>query len=243
MPYWGMHLAVAKKINQKLKMQENEFLLGNIMPDINNGYAIKDISKIIPHRRTHYATKKKFEKGRQIVPDYNKFYNQNKENMDNPLVAGYLTHLLVDYYWNHKVYIEKGIYDNNHKLKGIKSNSGKIIEGNYKEIGKIKANDYKKFTHYIYKKNLIDIPKYDEKFSTNSNIINTVKISKEDSKKVFKCLYAGGNSESKKEEQTNNTYMIFSQDELMKELDNCADFVVNYMEEKKKDSKKWLFKL
>ena len=241
MPYWGMHLAVAKKVNQKLKMQENEFLFGNIMPDINNGYAIKDISKIIPHRQTHYATQKEFEKGRQIVPDYNKFYEQNKEHMDNPLVVGYLTHLLVDYYWNKKVYVEKGVYDNNHMLKGIKANNGKIIEGNYKDIGKIKAKDYQKFTKYIYKKNLIDIPKYDEKFSTSSNIIDTVEINKEDSKKVFKCLYEGKKVEEK-EEKTNNSYMIFNQDELMNELDNCTDFVVNYIEEKKKDSK-WLFKL
>ena len=98
-----------------------------------------------------------------------------------------------------------------------------------------------KITKYIYKKNLIDIPKYDEKFSASSNIINTVEINKEDSKKVFKCLYAGKEIEEKAE-KTNNSYMIFNQDELMNELDNCANFVVNYMEEKKKDSK-WLFKL
>ena len=47
MPNWKTHLEVDKRLNNKLKLKDNEyieFLFGNILPDINNAFIVSDIS-------------------------------------------------------------------------------------------------------------------------------------------------------------------------------------------------------
>ena len=44
MPAWGMHLLIAKKVSEKINIENyNSFLIGNIVPDINNGYLIPNV--------------------------------------------------------------------------------------------------------------------------------------------------------------------------------------------------------
>lgn len=115
MPTWGMHLLTAKKLNKKLKINDyNLFLIGNIITDINNGYLVSNVSKVISHKDTHYYSGKKNEKTGEIMfYDVEKFIQDNKENLKNPLVLGYITHLLTDVYWNDLTYAKHGIRDEN----------------------------------------------------------------------------------------------------------------------------------
>lgn len=115
MPTWGMHLLVAKKLNKKLKIKDyNLFLIGNIITDINNGYLVSNVSKVIPHKETHYYSGEKDEKtGKVMFYDVEKFIQDNKENLKNPLVLGYITHLLTDVYWNDLTYAKHGIRNEN----------------------------------------------------------------------------------------------------------------------------------
>ena len=51
MPSWGMHLLVAKKLNEKINIEDyNSFLIGNLIPDLNNGFVVPDISKKMKHK-------------------------------------------------------------------------------------------------------------------------------------------------------------------------------------------------
>ena len=62
MPSWGIHLGIANKLSQKIEnIDKNLFMFGNVVPDINNGYVVEDISKIIPHKITHYDGEKDFK--------------------------------------------------------------------------------------------------------------------------------------------------------------------------------------
>ena len=57
MPNWKTHLEVAKRLNSKLKLKDNEYiehLFGNILPDINNAFIVTDISNKISHNITHF---------------------------------------------------------------------------------------------------------------------------------------------------------------------------------------------
>lgn len=96
MPNWKIHIEVAKQLNKKLNYKNEEyqlFLFGNILPDINNGYIVKDISEIISHRKTHYAD--------GTEESYLYFYEKYKNKIvGNPLICGYFVHLFTDYYWN-----------------------------------------------------------------------------------------------------------------------------------------------
>ena len=40
MPSWSVHLAIAKKVNKKLKLNDDLFLYGNLIPDVDKGTTI-----------------------------------------------------------------------------------------------------------------------------------------------------------------------------------------------------------
>ncbi len=124
MPSWGIHLATTKNILEKLNIEDrNDFVFGNILPDILNGYLIKDVSNIVSHRDTHYDT---YEQER--FSGYKKFYELYKQNLDNKVVLGYLVHLMTDNLWNKEFYDKKAIFDNNEiiRTKSIRWKSRKL---------------------------------------------------------------------------------------------------------------------
>lgn len=96
MPNWRIHLEIAKRVNQERQYTGNDldfFMLGNILPDINNAYTIEDVSKKISHRYTHF----KHEEKEMHLEFLNQYGN---EVFNNPLLYGYFTHLYTDYLWN-----------------------------------------------------------------------------------------------------------------------------------------------
>ena len=135
MPNWKIHIEVGKRIGKKLKLDENNenlFLLGNIVTDINNGYIVKNISKIISHDYTHFKDGK--------LPTYIYFYEQYKNQMnENLIILGYFIHLYTDYFWNNDFYTRCNIKDLNHD-----------------ELRKLKQDDFKKYNDK-YINNIIKI--------------------------------------------------------------------------------------
>lgn len=228
MPTWGMHLLTAKKLNKKLKINDyNLFLLGNIITDINNGYLVTNVSKIIPHKDTHYYSGKKDEKtGRIMFYDVEKFIQDNKENLHNPLVLGYVTHLLTDVYWNDLTYAEHGIHDKNGKTIGLKLNNGQDLIADGEERRKTKVNDFKIFTNYLYMNKLIDIPQYDEKAYNIAKLIKCVSLEKEDIQKAIHYIEKVKNGiPSLKLE-----YKIFDEEEILENIDKCAENILEYLQ-------------
>lgn len=123
MPSWGIHLATTKKILEKINIEnKNDFIFGNILPDILNGYLIKDVSNIVSHKDTHYDNCKQ-----ERFSSYKKFYELYKQYLDNKVVLGYLVHLMTDNLWNKEFYNKKAIFDNDEIIRT------KSIRGKYKE--------------------------------------------------------------------------------------------------------------
>lgn len=123
MPSWGIHLATTKKILEKINIEnKNDFIFGNILPDILNGYLIKDVSNIVSHRDTHYDIYKQ-----ERFSSYKKFYELYKQDLDNKVVLGYLVHLMTDNLWNKEFYNKKAIFDNDEIIRT------KSIRWKYKE--------------------------------------------------------------------------------------------------------------
>ena len=59
MPNWKTHLEISRRLNEKYKFNDKDyelFLIGSILPDINNSYVVTDISKKIGHSVTHLYT-------------------------------------------------------------------------------------------------------------------------------------------------------------------------------------------
>ena len=100
MPNWKTHIEFGKRVNKKLKYSGEElelFLIGNLLPDINNGYMIPDVSAKIDHEITHYVVEGNYS--------YVNFYNDYKEKIKgNPMLMGYFSHLFLDYNMNNNFY-------------------------------------------------------------------------------------------------------------------------------------------
>lgn len=228
MPSWGIHLGIANKLSQKIEnIDKNLFMFGNVVPDINNGYVVEDISKIIPHKITHYDGEKDFK-------GYRKFFIKYIKNVKNPVVLGSLTHLMTDYYFNNITYSKKAIWENG-KVVGIKLNTGKEIKCDKETVRKMKVNDFKIFADYIYKNHKISNIKYDEKMLSINSIVEEFDITKEDTEKTIE--YMNNYIENKKSiisKCENKEYQIFTPNELEEISENCVNFILEFLEKTSK---------
>ena len=99
MPGWNIHLEAGERVARKLKLtgvKRKEFLLGCILPDINNGY-VNRVKRRKHHEETHYAYNQKSSLN---------FYaeNQKKIKERDPIFLGYLFHLYTDGFFNYDFY-------------------------------------------------------------------------------------------------------------------------------------------
>ena len=162
MPSWITHLVTAKKI--KYQEEENEFIFANIMPDILEGYNVQEVSKIVRDYQTHYPKKQEINGITIPVPDIQKFKEQYREKLQNPIIKGYYCHLLTDYYWNtytYENYFES--YKKEQDLVKIRLNKGEEKIFKWDEAVRIKQRDFKNFTNYLKDNEKITIPYYDPK--------------------------------------------------------------------------------
>lgn len=139
MPNWRVHLEIAKKINEQTQFNNedyNLFLLGNIAPDINNGFIVEGISHIYEHDHTHlYNT--------ENHATYMNFYQKYQDILKtNPVAFGYLVHLYTDYLLNkdYRIKCEQNHLDKEEyvkfKHKDLKTYDNKYINNT------ITLNDY-----------------------------------------------------------------------------------------------------
>lgn len=226
MPNWGEHLLIANKILKKIKLNENLFLFGNILPDVQDGFLVKGISNIQPHKINHYDLN-----GENYNPnnkkEYEVFYEMYSKKMDNPIIIGYLAHLITDSLWNDIFYNGKCVKEND-KLIGFINKKGELIKGDKNDLRKNKQNDFGIFSSYIYKNYNMKLPEFSLEVSKNANIIENININDEDVKKVVD--YIKQTQIDSKDE--NLETQIFTIEELEKQIDNTVDFVCNFLKNK-----------
>lgn len=226
MPNWGEHLLIANKILEKVKIDENLFLFGNILPDVQDGYLVKGISNIQSHKKNHYDLS-----GENYNPNnkkgYEIFYEKYSERMDNPIIMGYLTHLMTDSLWNDIFYNEKCVKENG-KLIGFINKNGKLIKGDKNDLGINKQSDFRIYSSYIYKNHYMKLPKFGSEVAQNANIIETININDEDVKKVVDYI-----NKSKTDAINQSQEMqIFTIEELEKEIDRTVDIIYSFLKDK-----------
>ena len=166
MPNWKTHIEISKELNKTLKYNKEDydlFVFGSILPDVNNGHLVKDVSKVIDHSLTHFV-----QEGKK---NYEVFYNEYKDQINNPLVFGYFTHLFTDYTWNH---------DFHNKI--IKES----IEEDYLIRTKNKQSDFKVYNNK-FMDNTIDIDNI-KKIQEETKNIKEISVTKEDIIKVKEFL-------------------------------------------------------
>ena len=190
MPNWKIHLEIAKRLNQKFNYTQKkleEFYLGNILPDINNCFIVKDISTKLEHKYTHYQDEIE-------IPSYKNFEKIYKNKIyEEPIIFGYYIHLYTDYTWNNYFYTN---FNENEKLRGL----------SHEEKRTLKQDDFK-----VYNNLFIDNkPKFlnKENLVEKSKKIDRISINKEDIEKVEKFL--------DEQIKTENTFKILTKEILDK---------------------------
>lgn len=148
MPNWKTHLELAKKVNEYLKYDEesfNVFLLGSILPDINNSYVVTNIKEKLTHAVTHFK-----DESNKTYVNFSNIYSK-EINSKNPLFLGYFFHLYLDYSFNNYFYTKKRNdlnIEEHSKVREIKQHDFKIF--NNKFINNyIKINDIDKLVDEI----------------------------------------------------------------------------------------------
>ncbi len=218
MPSWPIHIALANKLNKRLKLND-DFILGNVLPDILDGYIFKP-SNITDKNLSHYRVNKRI--------NYDLFLKENKDKLSNPIVLGYLVHLLTDKFYNkytscnHFVKTENGTY--------ILLNDNTTIKKSDDTL-RMKQNEYRKYGQHLASTNNLGSPidinnlslsnlKDLSKFNySNDDILNTVTI-------INKWI----NNQFVNDEME---YKIYTKEELDKVFDDCYLFICDYLDKLK----------
>jgi len=225
MPSWAIHLKVAKELAKNMPKEDYQrFLLGNLLPDVNVGYLINPISKKIPYSVTHYGKMETFDGKTKEFPDYETFIQNYAGDIKDPIILGYLAHLVTDFYWNYETFIHKGIYENG-KMIGLRGKEN-IIFGESELLRKTKVDDFNSFSYHLYHNKLVEIPKFQEKLIEGVQRVSEIHIEKVDLEGVnqyFKAI-------PEKIQKENKAFKIFTLEEMEQDLADNVKFIQNIFE-------------
>ena len=157
-----IHIAVANEINNTLKRNKKDILVGSIAPDI---------AKLVGETKIkgHFLTDTEND-----IPDLERFLNKYKNNLDDDFVLGYYIHLYTDYLW-FKYFITE-ILDKNviTKLNGEKINCTQNM------ISMYIYNDYTNLNVELIDKYNLDLKIFYEPTPSFNNIIEEIPMDKID---------------------------------------------------------------
>lgn len=226
MPAWIVHLATANEVIKKVNIEDkNSFLIGNLIPDAER-HVIKDFSVYVPYNVSHYSEIQIIDGKKEELPNIERFIKNYNSYLYNPMVLGYLTHILTDYYWNKITYLRYTIRDNQGNCIGLKLNNGNEIQCNIKERSEIKHKDFSIFKNDIVKKGNYIIPKYENKLLEDLKIIREIPFNKEDINKIIKYLNEESYSCRRDE------YKLFTKKQICNDYKNSIEFVIEFLKNK-----------
>lgn len=226
MPSWGIHLVTANEILKRIKVSDkNAFLIGNFMPDAEK-HVIKDFSFFSLYKISHYAELQDINRKIEVLPNSIKFVEKYKNKINNPLVLGYLTHLLTDYYWNKITDVRYTVIDENGNFKAIKLNNGKQIEADRNIRRSMKHNDFYLFENKLVREYKIDLPEYKENLLEYVLDLEEVQHNKEDFYKIVNFL---NNKYRNVKEELVGEYKLYNKEQMQIDFNSSIDFIIDFL--------------
>ena len=204
MPGWNIHLEAGERVARKLKftkLSKKEFLLGCILPDINNGY-INKVKKRKHHEETHYAYNQKSSLN---------FYAENRDKIRDrePIFLGYLFHLYTDGFFNYDFY------------RTIKRDK------NGKDLNPDEKRELKHHDFWLYDTNFehnLGVKKEElSELAKKSNRVPAVEITPEDIEDVERILLMNNLNDNLK----GSKYLFYSKKRLDDLLEDMIDSFMN----------------
>lgn len=225
MPSWPIHVALANRLKRKYNFTD-DFIIGNVLPDATNGFIIKDISNIAGHTETHFNYQ---GPNRPPKSDIQKFLELYQDSLNNPIVLGYLIHLITDNYFN-----EYTIKNHVQFIEGKRFailNDGSITDSITPM--KLKHEDFGTFGNYLISNNELgdEINETEETRSLISDLLYPLTGNDID------IIIDKVNSFIMRDVSKSHNYKMFTEEELINLFDECYKYleevVENYLENKK----------
>lgn len=215
MPSHKIHMAIAKKVNNVLKLDLDSVMLGSIMPDVCIGRN---------HTVSHYQNGKLGVDG-TANPDL--FIKKHKKDLNNPVMMGYLIHILTDKFYNTYAFTKWFIYDKDGNDAGL----------HFKHKDKLlppeKVKYYKQREFGLYDKWLLNHG-YVPKFSNYKCIDNVVdlEVAKYD-KNSLKYYIKEANNDIDKLNVFSKlrlyNFKLTSKKKLDRQFYLCIDYILEYI--------------
>ena len=155
-----IHLCIAKQINEKLKLDEKLFFLGNIAPDISKQIGTS-------REKSHFLSRPA-----QDIPNIDEFLDKYKQTMSNPFNLGYFVHLWADKLW-FKEYVGKKRYNDSLKLL-----DGTIISLPFEESIRLIYGDYTNMNIALLDEYNLDLSLFYEELPLFESDIDEIPIDK-----------------------------------------------------------------
>lgn len=130
-----IHMAVAKRVSEVMKIDSEDFIIGSIAPDV---------AKIVglPRKLTHYIPLD----STSDIPNIDVFLNKYKKYLNNLFELGCFVHLVTDVLW-FKEFIPNFIIDEN----TVMTKDNEKVNLNGIETGELIYNDYTNINYSITK--------------------------------------------------------------------------------------------
>lgn len=229
MPSWIIHLKTANELNKKWNLlEENSFLLGNIMPDAER-HVIKDLSFVVPYDISHYAEHTIINGVDQKITNPDKFVKKHRNQFNNPMVLGYLVHLLTDNFWNLKTFHKS--YKTEEEAFPIEVQMNNEIKKVHdrEEVRILKQHDFDLFSAQIVQTYLLPTLNFDDKLLVDSKQIEEIPIHKEDVNKYIQYVKKLEMPiiEGKKE------YWLFTPEEINKDFNESLQYIEDFLDKNK----------
>lgn len=219
MPTQMMHVAIAKKVNEKLSLEQDLLYIGCLMTNWTN----------VKYHISHF---KKETDGIEGLSNPDEFYNKYQNKLNNPIVIGYLIHILTDRFWNKYMLNNVYLYNEENEVIGVKTKKKKELNLPEELIYELKAKTYNKYDNYLLGKNLVDLIK--EKIFEIPNL-EEIKITQEELDQKIDEYNKLVNSAKKKRMlmgMKTNKNSLLNQKEFEKNLERCAGYIYSYLKEK-----------
>ena len=228
MPCWSIHFNIAKKLNKILKLDEDLFYFGNILPDI------KDIPNV-NRDELHYEDIPYSFCPQEKKCNITKFLKDYEDKLNNPMILGYYCHLLTDNFYNEKTYRKCWVFDEDKNIIGIKLKNGKVHNIEIDDL-KNEKRTYKHHDFELYGKNIFDAnlkPHNKEKIYDNMKYTKNHFLTKEIIDKRFDYLntkYLKDNKLKLSERILKNNYWLFTKEELDQIFNYCYKYVLKELQ-------------
>lgn len=227
MSSWVMHLITATEISKNFDIDEDCYLLGNVIPDAYVGYVVKDMSQHVDYDTSHYTERMRVGRGYRRLPNAATFERRYQGLKENPVLLGYLSHLATDYFWNQYSFSKHYQYNEEGKVIGICDGDGKFKSGDAEFARIAKQGDFKVFSDYLLDHTKLEVPHKKSKLIEYSSKLKEAKVEETDIEKILEHLEK---IQKKETEVQRTSYQMFQKEELKQKLQESINFVSKYME-------------